>query len=146
MSLAAADAADRVEQLIVLTERLSERLGAETRLFEARRPQDVARTSGETLELATLYRRESARVRADPSLIAGAAPERRRRLMQATAAFEAVLARHGRSVEAARIVTEGVVRAIAAQVAAKRAPAAAYGARGKARPGDTCAITLNRRA
>jgi hypothetical protein len=57
-----------------------------------------------------------------------------------------VLGRHGRSVKAAKIVTEGLVRTIAEEVAARRAPAAGYGARGKARPGDASAITLNRRA
>jgi hypothetical protein len=146
VSLSANDPADRVEQLIALTQRLQGRLDAETRLFEARRPQDAAAGSAETLELANLYRRESARVRAEPSLIAGAPLARRRTLLDVTRSFEAALARHGRSVEAARIVTEGVVRAVAAQVAAKRTPAAGYGARGKARPADASAITLNRRA
>ncbi|WP_158912866.1 flagellar basal body protein [Caulobacter sp. S45] len=146
MTLAADNAADRVEQLIALTERLTARLEAETRLFEARRPQDVARNSGDTLELANLYRREAAQLRANPSLIAGGPLNRRQKLIAATTAFEAVLARHGRSVKAAKIVTEGVVRAIAEEVASQRMPAAGYGPRAKARPNDASAITLNRRA
>jgi hypothetical protein len=146
MTLAANDAADRVEQLIALTERLTGRLQADAELFEARRPQDVAVSTHETLELSNLYRREAALVRANPALIAGAPEPRRKKLIEATRTFEAVLGRHGRSVKAAKIVTEGLVRTIAEEVAARRAPAAGYGARGKARPGDASAITLNRRA
>ncbi|MGC1304058.1 MAG: flagellar basal-body protein FlbY [Caulobacteraceae bacterium] len=146
MTLAANDATDRVEQLIALTERLTVRLEAETRLFEARRPQEVARTAPETLELTNLYRREATQVRANPSLISGAPGARRNKLIEVTRVFEAVVARHGSSVKAARIVTEGVVRAIAEEVVAKRMPAAGYGPRARARQGDASAITLNRRA
>lgn len=146
MTLAANDPADRVEQLIALTERLTNRLRADAELFEARRPQDVARTSQETLELSSLYRREAALVRANPSLIAGAPEPRRQKLIETTRTFETVLGRHGRSVKAAKIVTEGLVRTIAEEVAARRMPAAGYGPRAKARMGDASAITLNRRA
>ena len=146
MTLAANDAADRVEQLIALTERLTGRLEADAKLFEARRPQDVARNTGEMLELSNLYRREAAQVRANPALIAGAPEPRRKKLVEATRTFEAVLGRHGRSVKAAKTVTEGLVRAIAEEVAARRMPAAGYGPRAKARQGDASAITLNRRA
>jgi hypothetical protein len=146
MALSARDPADRVEQLIGLTERLTGRLEAETRLFEARRPQEVARTLPETLELTNLYRREAAQVRANPALIAGAPAPRRKRLFEVTTTFEATVQRHGNSVKAARIVTEGMVRAIAEEVAARRTPAAGYGPRAKAKQGDASAITLNRRA
>ena len=49
MALAANDADDRVQQLLVLTDRLTDLLAAETRAFEARRPQDAAATSEETM-------------------------------------------------------------------------------------------------
>ena len=146
MTLAAASPADHVDQLIALTERLTALLAEQTRLFEARRPQDAAAVTARSAEMATLYRREAARLRADPRLIAGAAEARRRRLVEATRAFEAVLARHGRSVEAAKTVTEGLIRAIAQDVARRRAPAAGYGPRARALAGDGSAITLNRRA
>ena len=146
MTLAASSPADHVEQLIALTERLTAMLAEQTRMFEARRPQDAAAVTARSAELATLYRREAARLRADPSLIAGAPEARRRRLVETTRAFEAVLARHGRSVAAAKTVTEGLIRAIAGEVARRRKPAAGYGPRAKALAGDGSAITLNRRA
>ncbi len=146
MSLAAADPGDHVDQLLSLTERLSALLAEQTRLFEARRPQDAAGLSARSTELATLYRRESARLKADPRVLAGAPAAKRQRLVEATRSFNAVLARHGRSVHAAKVVTEGLIHALAQEVARRRAPAAGYGPRARALSGDGSAITLNRRA
>lgn len=146
MALAASDPTDRVEQLVVLTERLTERLSAELAAFEARRPQDVAPGHEETQKLANLYRHESMRVKADPSLVAGAPAPLRQKLIRVTEAFEAVLARHAHAVAAARTITEGLVQTIAKEVAAARAPAAGYGAAGRATAGNASAITLNRKA
>ncbi|HRH20387.1 MAG TPA: flagellar basal body protein [Brevundimonas sp.] len=145
MALFADDAEDRVSQLIALTERLTERLAQETRAFENRRPQDVLPGLEETQKLANLYRHESARVKADRSLIEAADLKQRIALMQATEAFEAVLARHARAVEAARTVSEGLVRTIAAEVAEVRSPGS-YGAGGQAQSGDARAVTLNQKA
>jgi hypothetical protein len=145
MGALAGDPAQRVEQLIVLTERLTKFLTAELKAFEARRPQDAAANSAETQRLANLYRHESARIRADPSLIAGAPAPLRRRLMEATKQFDAVLARHGRALYAAKTITEGLVRAIAEEVAVQRRRVAAYGPEARQYRADTSAITLNRR-
>ena len=41
MAIAAADAADRCDQLTVLTERLTELIAAQAQAFEQRRPQDA---------------------------------------------------------------------------------------------------------
>ena len=131
MSLVANDAADRVEQLIALTERLTEHLAAETRAFEARRPHDAAARSQETGRLANLYRHESARVKANPSLLAGAPKPRREALIRATQVFETTLARHGRALHGAKTITEGLVRAIALEVAAMRASKGGYGPAGR---------------
>ena len=145
MALFADDAHDRVAQLIALTERLTAKLAEETRAFENRRPQDVIGGLEETQRLANLYRHESVRVKADRSLIETAELSQRLALMQATEAFEAVLARHARAVEAARTVSEGIVRAIAAEVADVRSPGG-YGSGGQAQSGDARAVTLNRKA
>jgi hypothetical protein len=146
MALAANDPTDRVEQLILLTERLTELVAAQAQAFESRRPQDAAAQLEEASRLANLYRHESARVRADPALIAGAPLAERTRLVRATEAFDAVLARQGRALAAAKQVTEGLVRAIADEVAAQRTKGATYGP-GAAQPtASAAAITLNKRA
>jgi hypothetical protein len=145
MGALAGSPAQRVEQLIVLTQRLTKFLKAELKAFEARRPQDAAANSAETQRLANLYRHESARIRADPSLIAGAPEALRRRLMDETKLFDEVLARHGQALYAAKTITEGLVRAIAEEVAVQRRRVAAYGPEARQYKTDTSAITLNRR-
>jgi hypothetical protein len=147
MAIAAHDATDRVEQLILLTERLTALIAEQAQAFEERRPQDAATLLDETSRLANLYRHESSRVRADPAMVEGAALELRNRLFRATEGFDAVLARQGRAIAAARTVTEGLVRCIAEEVANQRAQGATYGAGGmSSATSPATAITLNKRA
>ena len=141
-----ADMQERARQMTTLTERLTERLTAELAAFEARRPQDVAATVAETQEMANLYRRESARMKADRALLAEVPDRDRSALATATRAFEAILTRHARAVEAARTVSEGIVKAIAAEVAEVRHRSAGYGAGGRAEAVDGQAVTFNRMA
>ncbi len=146
MALDARDATDRVEQLIVLTDRLTAMMVEQCQAFEQRRPQDVVGQMDEMTRLANLYRHESMRVRNTPALIEGASLELRSRLMRATEAFDAVLARQGRALDAARTVTEGLVRAIADEVASQRSSGSGYGPGAEGKSGDARAITLNKRA
>lgn len=136
----------RVRQLTELTTRLTGRLIEESKAFEARRPQDVAATLGETQQLANVYRRESAQVKADPSMLLAAPAGDRMALVKATKAFEAVLSGHARAVEAARIVSEGLVQTIVAEVASQRGSPSAYGASGHANASDGRAVAFNRQA
>lgn len=146
MTITAADAADRVDQMTSLTERLTGLLAFEAAAFEARRPQDALAKAEETARLANLYRHEAARIKADPSLVRGVSAQVHAKLVRATEAFEAVLARHGRALNAARTVTEGIVLAIADEVAASRSAVSPYGATGRAGVGDATAITMNKTA
>jgi hypothetical protein len=142
------DPTERVEQLILLTDRLTELIAKQAQAFESRRPQDAAALLEETTRLANVYRHESARVRADPRLVSSAPKELRLRLVRSTEAFDAVLARQGRAIEAARIITEGLVKCIADEVASQRTRSVTYGAAGRqdATPAAATAITLNKRA
>ncbi len=146
MSLDAADPRERVDQMITLTERLTGMMRQEAEAFETHRPQDALAGAEETGRLANLYRHESLRIRKDPGLISGAPLEQRRRLIAATQAFDAALARHGRAVTAAKAVTEGLVRAIAEEVASLRPVGAGYGQGGRPQEAAATAVTLNRRA
>ena len=147
MAIAAENPSDRVEQLIILTQRLTELIAEEAAAFEQRRPHDAAKHIEETSRLANIYRHESTRVRADPRLVETAPLAQRTALLRATEALDAVLARQGRALEAARTVTEGLVQAIATEIANQRVDQSAYGASGErsATPAPT-AITLNQRA
>lgn len=133
-------------RLTSLTERLAERLESETRAFAERRPGDVVASLPQTQELTNQYRRESAQLRAAPGMMSAAPMTERTALIKATQRFEIILASHARAVEAARVISEGLVRTIAAEVAGARAMGAGYGASGHAHQGDGRAITLNRSA
>jgi len=146
MAIAADSPTDRVEQLLALTERLTESLAAETRAYEAHRPYEAAASTQETVRLANMYRHESLRVKKDPSLVAEAPQPLRARLVEATKIFEETLARHSRAVEAALAITEGVVRAIAEEVAAAKKSGSGYGRRGAGAPDASTPIAVNKRA
>ena len=139
--------AERVEQLIGLTERLTRLLAEQAQSFEARRPQDAARNMEETSRLANTYRFEAQRLRADPRILQGLPLALRTRLIRATEAFDAVIARQGRALYAAKTVTEGLVHAIAKEVADQRDARAPYGP-GGAKSGKSAAtpVALNRKA
>ncbi|MGH7021897.1 MAG: flagellar basal-body protein FlbY [Brevundimonas sp.] len=136
----------RAQQLTNLTQTLTERLVAESAAFRAHRAQDVAPGMAETQELANLYRRESAQAKAAPAFLSVIPVEVRDALITATQTFEAVLAEHASVVDAARQVSEGLVRTIAAEVAGARAQGVGYGASGRATEGDGRAVALNRKA
>ena len=147
MTAAPDEVTERLDQLIALTERLTGIVAEQAQAFEARRPQDAALRVEETGRLANLYRHESARIRGNPALISSASPAQRLRLTRATEAFDAVLARQARAVGAVKTVTEGLVRAIAEEVASQRHKGATYGAGGRQTPSTgATAITLNKRA
>lgn len=139
-------AALRVQHLTRLTYDLTERLSLEMEALRAHRPQDLNEGMAQTQEMANLYRRESAQVKANPAAIVAAPEADRRALIKATEAFEEVLGEHAVTVEAARQVSEGLVRTIAAEVAGARAQGVGYGASGQAMQGDGRAVALNRTA
>ena len=142
------DAAQRIGQFITLTERLTGLVAEQAKAFESRRPQDAAVHLEEIGRLANLYRHESARVRGNIALVSTASPSDRRRLYRATEAFDAVLARQDRALSAAKVVTEGLVQALALEVAKQRQQGSTYGADATTSTSTLAAtaITLNRRA
>jgi hypothetical protein len=131
--------------MIELTEKLTKLLAEQARAFEQHRPQDAAADVAEVSRLANQYRAGSAHIRGQPGLYQSAPLEVRRRLLRATEAFDAVLQRQGRALGASKTVTEGIVKAIAEEIAAKRNVGRAYGPNALRRPVAT-AITLNRHA
>ena len=136
-----------IQELIALTERLTALFADQAKAFEARRPQDAALNMEETSRLANTYRKEAERMRANPQLLATMPLEQRTRLVRATEAFDAVMARQGRALSAAKTITEGLVHAIAHEVAAQRSRGVGYGPSGAApNTGPITAITLNQRA
>ena len=134
-----------LDGLIDLTERLTRLIGEQSRAFERHRPQDAGAKMAEVARLANLYRAASAGIKAQPALAEGAPLAARQRLKTATEAFDAALERHAKALAASKTITEGIVKAIAGAIAAKRTSNAGYGP-GSARRTNVTAITLNRQA
>jgi hypothetical protein len=148
MALLADDAADRADQILMLTERLAAIVETETSALAAGKPaRPDTPESVELQRLANAYRLEMARIKAEPELIADAPRPARERLQSATAALQVRLDGYAVALGAAREVTEGLMRAMAQEVQHVRRGAQGYGAQGSyAEPGSSDAVALDRRA
>jgi hypothetical protein len=130
MALIADNARDRVEQMLLMTERLTAIAAEETRRIEAREPLLDGPESEEKQRLANAYRLELARVKQDPSLIQDAPPELMATLRRSTIALHEAMAAHELALNAVKVVSEGLVHAMAEEVARQRGSGAAYSAQG----------------
>jgi hypothetical protein len=147
MSSGDPDLDQRIDQLVLLTERLTGLIAEQARAFEARRPQDAAARMDETARLANAYRHEALRIRQQAAVLNKLSKAQHQKLTRATEAFDAVLARQGRALHAVKTVTEGLVHAVAEEIAAQRTANSAYGPKGvKVRPLAAASVTLNQRA
>jgi hypothetical protein len=126
-SIYAKDGSDRAGQLLTLTLRLHDRLQAETEALETHQAQNILSGIEETRELSNLYRFETARVKKDPSLLDGISGSQKAELKSATEAFQSLLERHAKAVEAAKVVTEGLIAAVAAEASRNQQANATYG-------------------
>lgn len=131
MALLADDAKDRVEQLLLLTERLTTLIGAEAQRIEARLPPLDGAEGEEKTRLANVYRLELARIKQDPGLIEGAPPPLLAQLRRTTVTLHETLAAHETALNAVKMVSEGLVQAMAEEVVRQRGGDAAYGAKGE---------------
>jgi hypothetical protein len=130
MALIADDAADRAEQLVLVTERLTVLVAEDTRRIDARlAPLDGAEGEEKT-RLANTYRLELARIKHDRSLVEGAKPATLERLKISTVTLHEALAAHELALGAVKLVSEGLVHAMAEEVARQRNGEANYGATG----------------
>jgi hypothetical protein len=131
MALLADDANDRVEQLLLISERLTALIDAETQLIQARQPPLEGAEADEKTRLANAYRLELARVKQDRALIEGAPPALLTQLRQSTVALHEKLAAHETALNAVKLVAEGLVHAMAEEVVRQRGGDAHYGATGE---------------
>jgi hypothetical protein len=130
MPLQADTPADRADQLCALTERLTVLLDAETKLIQAQQPPLGGEEGEEKARLANLYRQEMSRIAADRGLIRSAPAPTLARLRTLTERFRTALSTHERALLGVKQVSEGLVKAIAEEVARVRGGGAGYGASG----------------
>ncbi|MFT4091488.1 MAG: flagellar basal-body protein FlbY [Asticcacaulis sp.] len=132
---------DRAEQLILLTQRLNERLQIETELLESHKPQELAGSVEDTRTLSSHYRQETLRLKNNPSLLADISPQNKAALKAATESFMETSQRHARAVEAAKTISEGILQAIAEDIGDKGRSAQSYGPKATSRPVGTQSLT-----
>lgn len=130
MALIANDPTDRAEQLLLVTERLTALVIEETRRIDAREPPLDGEMAEEKQRLANAYRLELARIRDDKSLIEPAAPDLLAKLRKNTALLQEKLAEHEVALSAVKLITEGMVQAMAEELARQQGGDAQYGAHG----------------
>ncbi len=146
MALAAADAADRVAQLISIAETLTQFAASECAAIKARRPPPAGGAQSEMVRLANAFRMEMGHLEADPSLVAGAPKAQLTRLRLACQALEKSTSAHRDALSALKRVSEGMMQAMAEEVARQRGAGAGYGAAGAAAHSPTLAVALDKRA
>lgn len=147
MALIADDAADRAEQLILLSERLCELIAEETRLIEAREPPLEGALAEEKTRLANAYRLELARIKQDRALLDGAPAALLSKLKRQTVVLQETMAAHEIALGAVKLVAEGLAQAMAEEVARQRGGARNYGAGGAVEQGTAAiSVALDRKA
>jgi hypothetical protein len=147
MALIADNATDRAEQLLMVTERLTALVIEETRRIDAREPPLDGADAEEKQRLANAYRLELARIKDDKSLIEPAGPDLLAKLRQRTAHLQDMLAKHEMALSAVKAVAEGLVQAMAEEVARQQGGDAQYGAQGNlAAPSGPRPAVLDRQA
>ena len=134
MALVADHPADRAEQLALITERLAALIDAETQRIEARLPPSEGKEADEKNRLANTYRLELARIKQDPDLIKDAPPAFLATLRQRTVTLHEALARHEASLNAVKLVSEGLVHAMAEEVVRQRSSVSNYAPNGGLSP------------
>ncbi len=130
MSLNADNAAARAEHLLALSAQLTAIIIEETRRIEAREPPLDGAEADEKNRLSNAYRLELARIKQEPALIEGASPLLLQRLRRETEVLHAALAKHEIALNAVKIITEGLVQAMAEEVARQRGGAGGYNTQG----------------
>lgn len=147
MALMANDPADYIDQMILLTRRLTDLALEQARLFEDRRFAEATPINDEASRLAATYALETNRIAKNDSIL-NAAPQHLKEVLKVeTAKFRDAMAKHERSIANGIIIAEGLVRAIANEAVAARPVASAYGPNSMApQRRDTSAIALDRTA
>ena len=142
MALIAEDARDRAEQLTLLTDRLTAFILEDTRRIQAREPLAEGPEAEEKTRLVNAYRLELARISQDTTLVSAAPAPLLATLKAKTARLQLALDKHELALGAVKMVAEGLVEAMAAEVVRQRAGQRGYGADGGVDAGTTPYATL----
>ncbi|MGE0408842.1 MAG: hypothetical protein AB7P23_06215 [Amphiplicatus sp.] len=118
------DSTSRVRTLIALTEELAAIFSSENAALLARRPSELAPLQVDKARLAAAYAQSIREIAADRSLVDGAGDLLLENLKSVTQLFEKRAVEQRVLLDGARLASEGVMRAVAAEAgAAAKGPA-----------------------
>lgn len=132
----------RIERLISMAERLIAALESDIAALKEGRPQALLTADPEIQKLTALYGREAQGF--DPRIAQAAPPSLRQRFVAITAKFREVLQLHARMLTRVKNASEGMVKAIAAEVERANAPTRTYGPRPGYAPQSSGAMVFNK--
>ncbi|HEY0107673.1 MAG TPA: hypothetical protein VGB91_16450 [Rhizomicrobium sp.] len=118
---------ERIERLVKLAERLIEAIEADIAALKDGKPQQMRTTDPEIQRLSAMYGREAQGLSADAAKAAPA--PLRRRFAETTRKFRDLLQLHARMLTRVRNASEGMIKAIAAEVDRRAAPTRTYNPR-----------------
>jgi hypothetical protein len=132
----------RIERLIGMAERLIVALESDIAVLKSGKPQVLATTEPEIQRLTAQYGLEAQNF--DPRLAQSAPPTLRQRFLAVTAKFREVLQLHTRMLNRVKNASEGMIKAIAAEVERANAPMRTYGPRPGYGPKSSGAMVFNK--
>ena len=132
----------RIERLIVMAERLIAALECDIAELLNGRTATLKTLEPEIQKLTALYGREAQGF--DPRIAQSAPGPLRQRFIAITAKFREVLQMHARMIARVKNASEGMVRAIAAEVERANAPIRTYGPRPGYAPQSSGAMVFNK--
>ena len=132
----------RIERLIFLAERLIAALEGDIAALKDGRHAALSTDDPEIQKLTAQYGREAQGF--DLRIADSAPPTLRQRFVAITAKFRDVLQLHARMIARVKNASEGMIRAIAAEVDRANAPTRTYGPRSGYAPQSSGAMVFNR--
>lgn len=146
MAIAARDTEDRLDQLIGVTQRLTELMVTETEALKARKLDASSTDWQEKERLAHTYRMEMMDLAKNGDVLLQVPAGLRKTLFEATRRFQEVLVDHDKALTAMREISEGLVEAIAREVATETSGPRGYGSRGQQGSLRASGIAVNAKA
>ena len=132
----------RIERLVMLAERLIAALEGDIAVLKEGRTGELSTNDPEIQKLTAIYGREAQGF--DPRIAQSAPGPLRQRFIAITAKFREVLQMHARMIARVKNASEGMVRAIAAEVERANAPIRTYGPRPGYAPQSSGAMVFNK--
>lgn len=133
---------ERIERLVKLAERLIEAIEGDIAALKDGKPQAMRTTDPEVQKLSALYGREAQGLSADAAKAAPA--PLRQRFVETTRKFRELLTLHARMLTRVRNASEGMIKAISAEVDRRAAPTRTYNPRAAAYGKPAQAMVFNR--